>query len=81
MLLDLAFTVWIQPRILSLLGEGFDPDRIKEPNMAEHVRAGRKSGLGIFLMRQIMDEVTYRFREGVPNRLRLVKYLAATTED
>jgi len=56
-------------------GEGFDPERIKDPNMAEHVRAGRKTGLGIFLMRQIMDEVTYTFREGVPNRLRLVKYL------
>lgn len=62
-------------------GEGFDPDRIKDPNMAEHVRAGRKSGLGIFLMRQIMDEVTYTFREGVPNRLRLVKYLAPPTEE
>lgn len=61
-------------------GQGFDPDRIKDPDMAEHVRAGRKSGLGIFLMRQIMDEVTYTFREGVPNRLRLVKYLAPRSE-
>jgi serine/threonine-protein kinase RsbW len=62
-------------------GEGFDPDRIKDPDMAEHVRAGRKSGLGIFLMRQIMDEVTYTFREGVPNRLRLVKYLTSASEE
>ena len=61
-------------------GKGFDPDRIRDPDMAEHVRQGRKSGLGIFLMRQIMDEVTYTFREGVPNRLRLVKYLAPTAE-
>lgn len=61
-------------------GQGFDPDRIRDPDMAAHVRAGRKSGLGIFLMRQIMDEVTYTFREGVPNRLRLVKYLAPTAE-
>jgi len=56
-------------------GKGFDPGRIKDPDMAAHVRAGRKSGLGIFLMRQVMDEVNYTFREGVPNRLRLVKYL------
>lgn len=56
-------------------GKGFDPERIRDPNMAEHMRQGKKSGLGIFLMRQIMDEVNYTFREGVPNRLRLVKYL------
>jgi serine/threonine-protein kinase RsbW len=61
-------------------GQGFDPNRIRDPDMAAHVRQGRKSGLGIFLMRQIMDEVTYTFREGVPNRLRLVKYLTQTAE-
>ncbi len=56
-------------------GTKFDPDRVQDPDMGEHIRQGRKSGLGIFLMRQIMDEVSYSFREGVRNQLRLVKYL------
>ena len=56
-------------------GSMFDPNDVKEPDMMEHVRLGKKSGLGIFLMRQIMDEVTYNFREGSRNRLHLVKYV------
>jgi len=56
-------------------GSVFDPNDVKEPDMMEHVRLGKKSGLGIFLMRQIMDEVTYNFREGSRNRLHLVKFV------
>ncbi|MHC4779966.1 MAG: ATP-binding protein [Planctomycetota bacterium] len=55
-------------------GSQFDPNKITDPDMQEHVRLGKKTGLGIFLMRQIMDEVEYSFREGRQNELRLVKY-------
>lgn len=56
-------------------GRTFDPEAVPEPDMTDHVAAGRKRGLGIFLMRQIMDEVRYRFKEGVENELTLVKYI------
>ena len=56
-------------------GQAFDPGAIKAPDMAEHVRMGRKTGLGIFLMRQIMDEVKYSFKEGEKNKLHLIKYI------
>lgn len=56
-------------------GKNFDPDRIRDPNILEHVRAGKRKGLGIFLMRQIMDEVRYIFKEGVHNELVLIKYV------
>ena len=56
-------------------GQAFDPNAIKSPDMAEHVRMGRKTGLGIFLMRQIMDEVKYSFKDGEKNRLHLVKFI------
>jgi serine/threonine-protein kinase RsbW len=52
----------------------FNPESIPAPDMAEHVKAGRKKGLGLFLMRQIMDEVRYRYKDGVQNELTLVKY-------
>jgi serine/threonine-protein kinase RsbW len=52
----------------------FNPESIPAPDMVEHVKAGRKKGLGLFLMRQIMDEVRYRYKDGVQNELTLVKY-------
>lgn len=56
-------------------GNEFDPADIETPNMMEHVAAGRRNGLGIFLMRQIMDEVKYTFVHGFRNELRMVKYV------
>ncbi len=38
-------------------GDGFDPEHLRRPDPREQ-RAG---GLGIYLMRRIMDEVTYTF--------------------
>jgi anti-sigma regulatory factor (Ser/Thr protein kinase) len=52
----------------------FNPESIPSPVVEEHVKAGRKKGLGLFLMRQIMDEVKYRYKDGVQNELTLVKY-------
>ncbi|OHB74879.1 MAG: hypothetical protein A2Z34_05080 [Planctomycetes bacterium RBG_16_59_8] len=56
-------------------GKSFNPDEIKDVDMREHVKIGSKKGLGIFLMRQIMDEVRYQFKEGISNELLLVKYI------
>jgi serine/threonine-protein kinase RsbW len=50
-------------------------ETIRDPDIMEHVRLGRKKGLGIFLMRQIMDEVRYVFREGLKNEVTLTKYI------
>ena len=56
-------------------GRIFNPESVPDPDMKSHIRGGRKKGLGIFLMRQIMDEVRYAFRDGVKNELTLVKYV------
>lgn len=56
-------------------GKEFDPSEVESPDMSEHVAAGRRNGLGIFLMRQIMDEVKYTFVQGFRNELRMVKYV------
>ncbi len=55
-------------------GKKFRPDSIETPDMLAHVKAGKRKGLGIFLMRQVMDEVRYIFKEGLENELVLVKY-------
>ncbi len=56
-------------------GRLFNPECVPDPDMREHVQRGYKKGLGIFLMRQIMDEVRYKFKDGVKNELTLVKYI------
>ena len=54
-------------------GQAFDPSTVKEPTLGEpQVR-----GYGLFLMRQIMDEVTYDTNSG-HNRWRMVKHFDAT---
>lgn len=56
-------------------GRLFNPESVPNPDMKDHVQRGHKKGLGIFLMRQIMDEVRYKFKDGVKNELTLVKYI------
>ena len=56
-------------------GRVFNPESIPDPDMKEHVQRGHKKGLGIFLMRQVMDEVRYKFKDGVKNELTLVKFI------
>ena len=57
-------------------GAAIDLGRVPQfVDINEHVRRGRRGGLGIFLMRRIMDEVNYLFRRGEQNELRMVKYI------
>lgn len=53
----------------------FDPTKMPDPDMEEHVRAGKKGGLGIYLMRKIMDEMSHHVLSGGVNELVLVKNL------
>jgi len=56
-------------------GVTFNPANVSDIDIEEHVKAGKKRGLGIFLIRKIMDEVNYTFKEGVQNELLMVKYI------
>ena len=51
-------------------------DETAELDLQAHVSAGNKRGLGLFIMRKVMDEVLYHSREGELNELILVKYIA-----
>ncbi len=58
----------------SLIDQGkyFDPTRVTEPDLNRYVAIGKKGGLGIFIMRRLMDEIDYRKTEE-GNELRLTK--------
>ncbi|MCD4664131.1 MAG: ATP-binding protein, partial [Bacteroidales bacterium] len=54
-------------------GKYFDPSRVKDPDLNRYVNIGKKGGLGIFIMRKLLDEIDYRHTEE-GNELRLTKY-------
>jgi serine/threonine-protein kinase RsbW len=56
-------------------GATFDPRSAPDADVHENVKQGRKGGLGIFLMRRIMDEINYTFKQGVHNELQMIKYV------
>lgn len=55
-------------------GKGFDPQKIKLPEMKEYLAELQVGGLGIYLMKTLMDEVDYKIEPGVKNQVRMVKY-------
>lgn len=57
-------------------GKGFDHQNLKEPDMQEYLAKRRRGGLGIVLMKRLMDEVRFESLKGRGTRVRLVKYLA-----
>lgn len=56
-------------------GKRFDPTGLEEIDVRDHLKAGKKHGLGIFLIRQIMDEVRYTYKKDCTNELCMVKYV------
>lgn len=57
-------------------GAGFDPARIPTPDMKEYLSHFRRGGLGIYLIKSLMDKVEYGNGPGQSNEVRLTKYLA-----
>ena len=56
-------------------GESFDPARVKQKGLDQLVAERRSGGLGLRLIRTIMDDVQYRIIPGEMNELRMVKRL------
>lgn len=62
---------------ISIVDEGmhFNPNNVPEPNIVEYYKQKKFGGLGIFLMKKLMDEVQYSTVSGNKNEVILVKYL------
>ena len=59
-------------------GKSFNPSVTKLPDLKQHLSHYRRGGLGIYLMRTLMDEVEYKYAPGKKNEVRLTKYLIAS---
>lgn len=57
-------------------GRKFQPEvqNLPTPNIHDHIKKGLKGGLGMFLMRKIMDEVRYSLDSTYVNELVMVKF-------
>lgn len=54
----------------------FDLDgSLAENSKPETLEKERSYAMGIFLMRQILDEILYTYRKGFENELQLIRYL------
>jgi serine/threonine-protein kinase RsbW len=56
-------------------GKPFDPNSVRLPVMKEYLSHYRHGGLGMYLMKSLMDRVEYRIRPGLKNQVSLVKFL------
>jgi serine/threonine-protein kinase RsbW len=61
--------------IITDKGRGFDITKLKDPNVKQFIKESRHGGLGIYLIKTLMDEVDYDFKPGVKNQVLLTKYL------
>jgi serine/threonine-protein kinase RsbW len=62
-------------------GAGYDvaskAEEVANLDLAAHIAAGNRKGLGLFIMRRVMDEVHYSSKAGESNELTLIKYIRA----
>jgi len=63
-----AFEIVIRDR-----GKSFDPAHVPEPNLTDDLSRRKIGGLGMYLMRRLMDEVDYRSTPDGGNTLTMTK--------
>lgn len=56
-------------------GERFDPETVPEPDIREYYKKKKVGGLGMYLMKKLMDEVKYSTLDDNKNQVLLIKYL------
>ncbi len=74
---DMQCSVQIQPGQLTVIlrdqGEPYNPDDVPEPKMNVPLEELKLGGAGVFLIKNLMDEVHYRSEPGLNNVLTLIK--------
>ena len=56
-------------------GKGFNPDKIKLPDLNESIKKGRQGGLGLCLIKALMDKVEFEIKPGSKNQVKMIKYI------
>ena len=57
-------------------GKGFNPDKIELPDLNESIKEGRKGGLGLCLIKTLMDKVEFEIKPGSKTQVKMIKYIS-----
>jgi serine/threonine-protein kinase RsbW len=76
-LIDILINLDSQKMMITITdkGTGFDVSKVKDPDLKKYVRESRHGGLGIYLIKTLMDDVKYEFNPGIRNQVQLTKYI------
>jgi serine/threonine-protein kinase RsbW len=55
-------------------GRSFDPSKVHPHDLKKYIDHRQRGGLGVYLMKRLMDKVEYNFNPGKRNEVRLIKY-------
>ncbi len=61
-------------------GNGFDLSKLPKPNLNVAAKKARAGGLGIHLMKKLMDDVQFNIVRGKMTQVRLIKYKSRKTK-
>lgn len=61
-------------------GKGFEPHIIKSPNMRKYLKGYKRGGLGIHLIKKLMDDVTFSVTPFKKNQITMTIYKDPETE-
>ena len=62
-------------------GAPFDPDCVVEPDLISPLETRCERGLGVYLIRNLMDEVTYDFSSPGVNQITMIKYFTPSQKN
>ncbi len=64
--------------VVTDFGPGFDPQSLPEPNINHSMKNAKPGGLGIHLMKKLMDVVRFKITPGKKTEVHLIKYKNAS---
>ncbi len=74
---EIEFTCVVHQEELTLIlkdeGRSFDPATVPDPDLCSPVEERQAGGLGVFFIRQLMDEVRFECEAGTTNVLTMIK--------
>lgn len=75
-MIDLRIRIDRKKMVISVIdyGGGFDLSKIKQPDINHNVKKAKAGGLGIHLMKKLMDEVQFHIEPGKKTEVRLIKF-------
>ena len=81
--IDINVVLDSQKMTISIIdkGKGFDVNNLQTPDLKKFAKESRHGGLGIYLMKTLMDDVQYEFNPGIKNQVQMTKFYQSQKSD